>query len=171
MQKQQIDGFLQQAKVCRIATVREDGAPHVVPVIYEWDGEHLFIIARKRAGWVDHLRREPRVSVLIDEEPLPQRKVLIDGIAEIVGTDWVEMGKRILGRYLGRKVTDKYLQGTIDQPRWLVKITPKKIITWHNPPQLAEGKAAWHPRYYEPGTKWYKEHQKEKRTKRRLAAK
>jgi PPOX class probable F420-dependent enzyme len=163
MSKQQIDEFLRESKVTRIATVTEDGAPYVVPVIYEWDGERMYVIARKRAKWVIHIQKDPRVSVLTDEVPLPQRKVMIDGVAEIVGTEWVELGKRILSKYLGREVSEGYMQGTLDQPRWVVEITPKRITSWHNPPEYAQGKEAWHPRYYEPGTKWYEAYQKERK--------
>jgi len=163
MNKQQIDDFLRESQVSRIATIADDGAPYVVPVVYEWDGQHMFIVARKRAAWVKHLRREPRVSVLVDEAPIPQRKVMIQGVAEIVGTDWIAIARRIVGKYLGSAVSDKYLGGTRDQPRWVIKVTPTNITTWHNPPQYADSKEAWHPRYYEPGTKWYEEYQKERK--------
>jgi len=163
LKKQQIDEFLRESKVARVATVSDDGSPYIVPVLYDWDGVDLYVVARKRSAWVQHIRRENRVAVLVDEEPLPQRKVMIRGVAEILGSDWVEMGRRIVTRYLGEKVADRYLEGTRDQPRWVIKIRPESIVTWHNPPQLAAGKEAWHPRYYEPGTKWYEEYQRERK--------
>ncbi|MBI3116094.1 MAG: pyridoxamine 5'-phosphate oxidase family protein [Thaumarchaeota archaeon] len=161
MSEQQIEEFLRESRVTRIATVTEDGAPYVVPVVYEWDGKQMYLVARKRAAWVRYIRREPRVCVVTDEEPLPQRKVIVEGIAEIMDTDWVEIARRIVTRYLGPSVSEKYLQGTLDQPRLVIRITPKKITTWHNPPQLADRRQSWHHRYYEPGSRWYEEYQRE----------
>jgi nitroimidazol reductase NimA-like FMN-containing flavoprotein (pyridoxamine 5'-phosphate oxidase superfamily) len=138
MNKQQIDEFLREARVTRISTITDEGAPYVVPVIYEWDGKYMYIVARKRAAWVRHIQIDPKVCVLSDEEPIPQRKVMIEGVAEIVGGDWVEIGRRIVSRYLGPSVSEKYLQGTIDQPRWLIRVTPGKMTTWHNPPQYED---------------------------------
>jgi PPOX class probable F420-dependent enzyme len=163
MSKEQIDEFLQGPHLARIATVKPDGAPYVVPVWYEWDGKNLYVVGRKRSVWVEYIRREPRVAVLIDENTTPLRKVLIEGKAEVVGSDWIEIGKRMVVRYFGPEVGPKYLEGTLDQPRWVVKITPTNITTWYIPPEYGGGREAWHPRYYEPGTKWYEEYVKEKK--------
>lgn len=61
------------ARVARLATVRPDGAPHVVPVTFALDGA-VFVTAvdhkPKSTRALQRLRnieREPRVSVLIDE--------------------------------------------------------------------------------------------------------
>jgi general stress protein 26 len=119
-------------------------------------------VGRKRSSYVNDIRRDGRVCVLIDEDKLPLRKVIIEGGAEVVGTDWIDIGKRMAVRYLGPDVGPKYLEGTRDQPHWVIRITPKKITTWKVPPESAERKEAWHPRYYEPGTRWHMEYQKEK---------
>jgi PPOX class probable F420-dependent enzyme len=162
MSTEEMEEFLKGPNLARVAVVRGDGSPFIVPVWYEWDGKYLYVVGRKRSSWVDDVRRNGRVCVLIDEDKLPLRKVIIEGTAEVVGTDWIEIGKRMAVRYFGPDVGPKYLEGTLDQPRWVIRITPKKITTWKIPPEFAGGKEAWHPRYYEPGTRWYMEYQKER---------
>jgi len=160
-----IDDFLQRPLIAKIATVRPDGSPYVVPVIYSWDGRYIYVIGRKRSAWIEYLRREPRVTVLIDDPNPPHPRVLIEGIAEIVGTDWIELGKKMLEKYMGKELSQKYLEGTIDQPRWLIRITPNKFTSWIVSEEDAASRRAWHPRYYEPGTKWYEEYMREKSSK------
>jgi len=84
-----------------------------------------------------------------------------------VGTEWIELGKEMLERYMGKELSRKYLEGTMDQPRWLIRITPKKITSWIISEEDAATKKTWHPRYYEPGTKWYEEYIREKASKTR----
>jgi len=58
--------------VARLATVRPDGAPHVVPVVFAVDGDVLFTVVdhkpkrTPRLQRLANLRREPRCALLAD---------------------------------------------------------------------------------------------------------
>ena len=60
------------ARVARLATVRPDGGPHIVPIVFAFDGDRLvFAVDRKpkstrRLRRVENLEADPRVSVLVD---------------------------------------------------------------------------------------------------------
>lgn len=60
------------ARVARLATVREGGGPHLVPIVFALDGDCLFTAVDhkpKRTADLARLRNiaaEPRVSVLAD---------------------------------------------------------------------------------------------------------
>jgi PPOX class probable F420-dependent enzyme len=60
------------ARVARLATVRPDGAPHVVPAVFALDGETAWMVVdekpkRHRAlQRLANVRAEPRVSLLVD---------------------------------------------------------------------------------------------------------
>ena len=64
---------LAAARIARLATVRADGRPHVVPVVFAFDGEVLRTIADpKPKRGLDLLRHRnitahPAVSLLVDE--------------------------------------------------------------------------------------------------------
>ena len=71
--------------------------------------------------------RDPRCALVIDEQPLPYRKVSIDGVAELVhdlGQDdaWRDRYRRIARRYVGADAAGAYIQTTIDQPRALFRV-------------------------------------------------
>ena len=58
--------------LARLATVRPDGAPHVVPVVFALEGDTIWLVVDdkpKRSRDLQRLanvRVEPRVSVLVD---------------------------------------------------------------------------------------------------------
>jgi PPOX class probable F420-dependent enzyme len=172
MTRHEMNEFLSGRHLARIATVKRDGAPFVVPVWYDWDGKFCYIVGRKKSNWIQNIRRERRVTVLIDELDPDSPKVIIEGIARIVGSgfhDWIEIGRRMVKKYYGSDAGDSYLEGSKDQPRYTIKITPEKITTWRNPKAddiKANPRLAWHPRYYVPGTKWYKMNECEGKAKR-----
>jgi len=60
------------APVARLATVRADGAPHVVPVCFAFSGETIYTAvdhkpkATARLARLRHIAAEPRVALLAD---------------------------------------------------------------------------------------------------------
>jgi PPOX class probable F420-dependent enzyme len=170
MTDSQVNDFLAKANIARLATVRPNGSPFNIPVWYEWDPttKSLLIVGRKRSTWVENLKHEPRVCVLIDVASQPFTKVLIEGTAQIVSSEpekWVPIAKRMARRYLGPNIGNKYFEESIDQPRFLIKVTAKSITTWINPSDEELEKRPrldWPSKYYEPRTKWYEEYQNEK---------
>ena len=81
------DAFLAAERTCRVATVRGDGAPHVTPLWFAWDGSSLWLTSIvKSQRWTD-LQRDGRVSVVVDagEDYMELRGVEISGVATPVG--------------------------------------------------------------------------------------
>jgi PPOX class probable F420-dependent enzyme len=132
----ELDTFLEQGIVARVATLDEHGWPYVVPAWFEWDPpeDSFWLVARKKSAWALHLQQNPRVALSIDDEGAPYRKFQAQGLAEIVeepniGGAWVEIAKRMSVRYLGEHGPD-YLVPTLDQPRWLIRVRPERVRTW-----------------------------------------
>ncbi len=145
IERDEMDAFLSEGTVCRLAVLDEDGWPYVVPVWFEWDpAEEIFwVVPREKSAWARYMAREPRVALTIDTPTPPYRKVAAQGRAEVVeepnvGGRWVEIANRMATRFLGEHGPD-YLVPTLDQPRWLFRIRPTRLITWQG--------VDWHPRY------------------------
>jgi PPOX class probable F420-dependent enzyme len=79
-----MDFLAERSHLARIATVRADGSPSVVPVWFIFEGGKVLITPRKHSAFLQNLRREPRVAITIDEEAGRYRKVLFEGTAEIL---------------------------------------------------------------------------------------
>ncbi len=82
-----------QERVARLATVRPDGSPHLVPIVFALDGDLLYsIVDAKPKRGPDLLRfrniaAEPRVSLLADHYNDDWQAlwwVRVDGIATVV---------------------------------------------------------------------------------------
>ena len=140
----QVNEFLATPVIARLATVKPDGGPYVVPVWQHWDGEAMYVIPRRGSRFVDHLRSNSRVAVsCADDVGAGHRRVLIEGKAEIVEgpvlmTGWMlDIAREMAERY-GGDAGLRYLDGTIHKPRYLLRIVTDTMTTW-------EG--GWHRRY------------------------
>ena len=132
---QEIKEFLAGPIVARIATIDNDGLPYITPVWQEWDGEALWIVPRERSAWVRHIESNPNVTVSCALDNSPYTRLLMRGVAEIVSGpepmqgQCLEIANRMAVRYLGERGPE-YLVPTMDRPRYLVKFTPSKTISW-----------------------------------------
>jgi hypothetical protein len=62
----ELDAFLTEQRVCRVATQTSSGAPHVSPLWFVWDGTALWLTSLvKSQRWAD-LARDPRAAVVVD---------------------------------------------------------------------------------------------------------
>jgi PPOX class probable F420-dependent enzyme len=82
------------AMVARLATVRADGAPHIVPVCFALDLDERTAVSivdgkpkrSDRLQRLDNVRAQPRVSLLVDHYDDDWAQlwwVRVDGIAEV----------------------------------------------------------------------------------------
>jgi PPOX class probable F420-dependent enzyme len=155
------DAFLAERGVLmRVATVDSSGAPHVTAIWFLYEDGRIWFTPRQHSAWLEHLRGDPRVALCIDEQPLPYRKVVVRGIAELVhdvGEDdpWRDRYRRIARRYVDDEGAEAYIQGTLDQPRALFSVTLARadVQSWRMPVGDEPGDGIWHQRYYAPGSR------------------
>jgi nitroimidazol reductase NimA-like FMN-containing flavoprotein (pyridoxamine 5'-phosphate oxidase superfamily) len=62
-----VKDFIAAARVCRIATVRADGEPHVIPVCPVFHGETVFIDIGRKYGTAEGVHASGKVALLIDQ--------------------------------------------------------------------------------------------------------
>ena len=77
-----ISEFLQGPWTARLACVRPDGKPHVIPVWQQWNGTTFTVLAWQGSQWAEFVRQNPNVSLTIDEPWTPLRRVTARGRAE-----------------------------------------------------------------------------------------
>jgi PPOX class probable F420-dependent enzyme len=107
-----------------VAALREDGKPHQTPVWVDWDDEHVVLNLNNFRAKLEHLRHDPRVSVLVLDRNNPFRWIAIEGEVDEITTEGAfEHIVRQAGVYLGR--TEYTLQE--GEERILVKIEPERI--------------------------------------------
>jgi hypothetical protein len=106
MNQEEIAAFLKGPYTARLACIRPDGRPHVIPVWQEWDGRDFLLIAWRGSQWAEYVQANPNVSLTVDEPWSPQRRVVVSGCA--ARQDDMPPGaldgllQRMARRYLGR---------------------------------------------------------------------
>jgi nitroimidazol reductase NimA-like FMN-containing flavoprotein (pyridoxamine 5'-phosphate oxidase superfamily) len=133
LQGDEVAAFLQEPQILRLACLDLDGWPYAVPCWFEWDGESFWVVPRARSAWGRYLANDPRCAFTIDEDGA-QRKVTAQARAHLVeepniGGEWVPVATRMSQRYLGEN-GPKYLEPTLDKPRWLFRLEPVSLKTW-----------------------------------------
>ena len=153
---QEREAFLAEPGVLmRVAVVRDDGTPLVAPIWFVHEAGSIYFTPRARSEWFAALRSRPAVALCIDEQPLPYRKVIVEGDAELVhdvGEDeqWRDLYRRIACRYVPADAAEAYIQDTIDQPRGLyrVELADARVKSWRMPLEGEAARGIWHERYY-----------------------
>ena len=153
---QEQQAFLTERGVLmRVAVVRPDGSPLVTPIWFIYEDDAIYFTPRARSVWFDCLRHDPRVALCIDEQPLPYRKVVLEGRAELVhdvGADdqWRDLYRRIAQRYVPEAGAEAYIRDTIEEPRGLyrLRLADAAVKTWRMPLEGEDPKGIWHGRYY-----------------------
>jgi PPOX class probable F420-dependent enzyme len=107
-----------------VATVGRNGAPHVVPVWVDTDGEHVIINAPENTVKVTHMRREPRVAVSILDPDDPGGTLQVTGrVVDITTEGADEHIDRMQQKYTG---AERYERRS-GSARVIVKILPDKM--------------------------------------------
>ena len=88
-------------RTAKLATVRADGWPDVVPVWFGLDGEVIVFTCQSRSVKARNLARDPRAALSVDDETFPHAFVTVRGTVELATrppghADWAA---RIAGRY------------------------------------------------------------------------
>jgi PPOX class probable F420-dependent enzyme len=90
-------------RTATIASLRADGRPHAVPVWYVLDGDDIVCTVNDSTVKARNIARDPRVTVVVDDEAAPYAFVSIEGRAEL-SQDGDEL-RRIAGE-VGRRYLD-----------------------------------------------------------------
>jgi PPOX class probable F420-dependent enzyme len=136
-----VEEFIEGSRVARLATIGSEFRPHLVPVVFVFDGNSFFIpIDEKRKKTakperlkrVRNIRHNPNVALLIDNYSEDWTKlafVMIQGKASIASKT---QGDTQL-REAYKKLMIKYLQyEKVGVGEMCIIIAPKKVASWSN---------------------------------------
>jgi len=118
------------AHTAKLATVRRDGRPHVAPIWFDLDGDDIVFTTGVDSVKGRTIRRDPRVSVCVDDERPPFSFVIIEGDARIVedADELLRWATSIAGRYMGEDRAEEYGRRNAVPTELLVRITATTVI-------------------------------------------
>jgi len=124
--------MLEGTKTGKIATVRKDGSPHVVPIWFEIDGDDLVFTTGGESVKAKNMKRDPRVCLTVDDQTPPYSYVQIEGKASFSDDpkDLRYWATRIGGRYMGEDLAESFGKRNAVPGELLVRVAPTKIIAY-----------------------------------------
>ena len=106
----------------------------MIPIWFDLDDDTFVFTAGETTVKVRNMRRDPRVSLCIDDEEPPFHFVLVDGTAEMTADDpdLLYWATRLGGRYMGAELAESYGRRNAVPSELLVRVTPEKIVARKN---------------------------------------
>jgi PPOX class probable F420-dependent enzyme len=117
-------------RTAKLAVVRKNGAPHVVPIWFVLDGDDLIFTTGQDTVKGKAIRRDPRVALCVDDDDPPFSFVTIEGAASI-SRDLDELLRwaiRLGGRYMGADRAEQFGRRNAVPGEMLIRVTPTTTI-------------------------------------------
>jgi PPOX class probable F420-dependent enzyme len=138
-----LDRFLSEEPVVWLSTVRPDGAPHLVPIWFTWDGSSLLVFSKPGAQKVRNLRVNPVAMLALGEPEDDFDVAMAEARVELLEEPATELPWAHLAKYSARMAAlglspDQFV-ATYSQ---VIRITPTRTVPWHGrtrPNSLRDG--------------------------------
>jgi PPOX class probable F420-dependent enzyme len=139
MSKAEIKRFLMQGTFSgKLATVKKNGSPHVVPIWFVLDKGNgrgkigdIILTTSDTSVKAQNIQRDNRVSICVDDQIPPFSFVTIFGTAKAYPYKQKEIlrwATKIAERYMGKKNAEAYGRRNSGESALLVRIKPKRIL-------------------------------------------
>lgn len=114
----------------KLATVREDGRPHVVPIWFVMDGDTLIFTTGENSVKARNIRRDVRVALCVDDETPPYAFITVEGTAAMSADlgELLHWATRIGRRYMGEDQAEAFGKRNGVPGEVLVRVTPTRVI-------------------------------------------
>jgi PPOX class probable F420-dependent enzyme len=111
MTESQWKAFVQEGtRTGKLATVRDDGRPHVMPVWFVLDGDAIVFMTGADTVKGRNLRRSGQASICVDDDRPPFGFVTVSGPVTIEdrADAMLDVSRRIAARYMGADRAEEY---------------------------------------------------------------
>jgi len=120
--------LLELPLVAVLATYRRDGTVLLSPVWHEWRENGFNVVTGSRDVKAEHLRRDPRASIVVYEDRPPYRGLELHAVAHLSLPEDRSIVRRIATRYLGTEAGERYADGEGDD--LLIRLEPGELRAW-----------------------------------------
>ncbi|MEO8967466.1 MAG: PPOX class F420-dependent oxidoreductase [Solirubrobacteraceae bacterium] len=114
----------------KLATTMRDGAPHVMPIWFVLDGDEIVFMTGADTVKGRALRRDPRASLVVDDEVAPYAFVHVRGSVTI-SEDLAELrrfGTLLGARYMGAELAEDFGRRNAVAGELLIRLAPGRVI-------------------------------------------
>lgn len=127
----EVESFLAQPLIAKLCTHNEDGTIHAVPIWFKYENGEILLGTQEITRKVRNIKRDNRVTVLVDTTEPRLKGVIVSGRAELDYEDVIPKRISIFEKYKdpeAARATAEGLAGTW-QPV-LIRVKPEQIISF-----------------------------------------
>ncbi len=131
MTEAQWKAFVQEGtRTGKLATVREDGLPHVMPIWFVLDGDELVFMTGANTVKGRNLRRGGHASLCVDDDRPPFAFVTVSGPVTIDedAAAMLALSTRIAARYMGADRAEEYGRRNAVPGELLVRLRAERVV-------------------------------------------
>ena len=113
-----------------LATIREDGRPHAVPIAFVLDDDDILFLTNAETVKGRDLLRDPRVTLVVDDDVPPFAFVMIEGTA-VASRDVgnvEQLARRISQRYDAGEGVEEFVRFAREELGMLVRVAASRIV-------------------------------------------
>jgi PPOX class probable F420-dependent enzyme len=138
-----IDRLLRSEPVIWMSTVRPEGAPHLIPIWFSWDGAAILVASKPAAQKVRNIRTNPVVMLALGKPDEDFDVGLLEGRAELLDVPAAAvLPASHLAKYRAPMAAigltpDEFL-ATYTQ---VIRIVPTRYLPWHGRTEPTSGHA------------------------------
>ncbi len=123
------DQRLQSNRIAWLTTVGGDGRPYTVPVGFVWEGQTLLIFSQPKKQKLRNIRKNPRVTLALDETERGHDVVIVEGTAELIDDPQISMKMPAYVEKYGASIESMgwTLESMAADYSQAIRVTPTKI--------------------------------------------
>jgi len=128
---EELVSFFDQAQFARLGTINEDGTIHIAPIFFKYDDGQILMATQDPSRKIRNIKRNNKVTVLIDTTEVHFKGALIYGTAELDYEDIIPKRMAIFEKRLSREDAETYARRL--SGKWkcvIIRITPEKIASF-----------------------------------------
>ncbi|MYT32714.1 PPOX class F420-dependent oxidoreductase [Streptomyces sp. MspMP-M5] len=123
-----LKGLLDSPVFVTVGTIQPDGSPQLSPVWVKRDGDDLLFSTTVGRRKEKNLRRDPRVSIVLQPFDAPYSYAEIRGEATLSTEGGQELIDELSLKYTGKRYAEFNAAAADDAERVVVRITPRKVL-------------------------------------------
>jgi len=131
MTGEEIESLMEYVLFARLGTLNDDGTIHITPVFFKYQQEEIHIATQEPSLKIRNIKRNNRVSVLVDISDVPFKAALIYGKAELDYEDVIDKRIEIFKRTRTREEAEDYAKKL--SSKWkcvIVRVKPERIVSF-----------------------------------------
>jgi PPOX class probable F420-dependent enzyme len=130
MTKRELDQFLRQPIIAVLATTARGGAPHAVPIWFEYRAGEIWFFMDPSSFKHRCIKHNPRVTLVVDTKKPPYRCAIVKGRARSEIRTAGAMIRRMSLAYYGKRDGKAFADSLKGTKLAVVHFKPSHIVTW-----------------------------------------